>query len=109
MHLSSGVLTHMEMFAFILYPCSPVTGILHKGDGQNIYLGGQRRLVTTLLGTGEQREVDCGRCEGQANQSPLLAPTCLAAAPDGSLYVGDFNLIRCVKTDGTVTTVAMLK
>ncbi|XP_071540810.1 teneurin-m-like [Panulirus ornatus] len=84
-------------------------GILQKGDGQNIYLAGQRRLVTTLLGTGEQREVNCGeRCEGRANLSPLLAPTCLAAAPDGSLYVGDFNLIRRVKPDGTVITVARL-
>ncbi|XP_045622764.2 teneurin-m isoform X2 [Procambarus clarkii] len=84
-------------------------GILQKGNGQNIYLAGQRRLVTTLLGTGEQREVNCGeRCEGKANLSPLLAPTCLAAAPDGSLYVGDFNLIRRVKPDGTVITVARL-
>ncbi|XP_042234258.1 teneurin-m-like isoform X2 [Homarus americanus] len=84
-------------------------GILQKGDGQNIYLAGQRRLVTTLLGTGEQREVNCGEgCEGRANLSPLLAPTCLAAAPDGSLYVGDFNLIRRIKPDGTVITVAKL-
>ncbi|XP_069961217.1 teneurin-m-like isoform X2 [Cherax quadricarinatus] len=84
-------------------------GILQKGNGQNIYLAGQRRLVTTLLGTGEQREVNCGeRCEGRANLSPLLAPTCLASAPDGSLYVGDFNLIRRVKPDGTVITVARL-
>ncbi|XP_064078294.1 teneurin-m-like isoform X3 [Macrobrachium nipponense] len=84
-------------------------GILQKGDGQNIYLSAQRHLVTTLLGTGEQREVDCGAlCEGKASESPLLAPTCLAAAPDGSLYVGDFNLIRRVKPDGTVSTVARL-
>ncbi|XP_042864966.1 teneurin-m-like isoform X4 [Penaeus japonicus] len=84
-------------------------GILQKGDGQNIHLSGQRHLVTTLLGTGEQREVNCGsRCEGRAEHSPLHAPTCLAAAPDGSLYVGDFNLIRRVKPDGTVITVAKL-
>lgn len=84
-------------------------GILQKGDGQNIHLAGQRHLVTTLLGTGEQREVNCGsRCEGRAEHSPLHAPTCLAAAPDGSLYVGDFNLIRRVKPDGTVITVAKL-
>lgn len=73
-------------------------------------MAGQRHLVTTLLGTGEQREVVCGlRCEGDAHKSPLLAPTCLAAAPDGSLYVGDFNLIRRVTPDGKVFTVARLK
>ena len=76
----------------------------------NIHLAGQRHLLTTLLGTGEQREVDCGSyCEGVASRSPLLAATCLAAAPDGSLYVGDFNLIRRVKPDGNVITVAKLK
>ncbi|XP_063885071.1 teneurin-m-like isoform X4 [Scylla paramamosain] len=81
-------------------------GILQKGDGQNIYLAGQRQLVTTLLGTGEERQVMCGdRCEGEATQVPLLSPSCLAAAPDGSLYVGDFNLIHRVWPDGNVTTV----
>lgn len=102
MHLPGTPLTPL--------PLPPQTGILQKGDGQNIYLAGQRRLVTTLLGTGEQREVLCGdRCEGNANEVPLLTPSCLAAAPDGSLYVGDFTLIHRVWPDGKVTTVARLK
>ena len=76
----------------------------------NVHLSEKRHLLTTLIGTGEQREVNCGGvCEGTAFKSPLLAATCLAAAPDGSLYVGDFNLIRRVKPNGNVTTVAKLK
>lgn len=101
---------HLHNTPLTLSAIHPPTGILQKGDGQNIYLAGQRRLVTTLLGTGEQREVLCGeRCEGNANEVPLLTPSCLAAAPDGSLYVGDFTLIHRVWPDGTVTTVAKLK
>ena len=87
-----------------------LSGILQKGDGRNVYLGGQRHLITTLLGTGKLREVPCGaECEGKATESPLLAPTSLASAPDGSLYVGDFDLIRRVTPDGRVYTVAKLK
>ncbi|XP_073967241.1 teneurin transmembrane protein Ten-m isoform X2 [Choristoneura fumiferana] len=84
-------------------------GILQKGDGTNIYLKHKPRLIITTMGDGRQRGLDCGQdCEGAATRQRLLAPVALAAAPDGSIFVGDFNLVRKIKTDGSVWTVVKL-
>ena len=69
-------------------------GILHKGDGTNIYLKERPRKVVNVLGNGRQRRVDCRSCDGKAEDSKLMAPVALASGRDGSLYVGDFNHIR---------------
>lgn len=86
-------------------------GILQKGDGTNLYLKQRPHIIRTILGDGHQRSVECPECEGEApagaNQR-LLAPVALAAAPDGSLFVGDFNLVRRILVDGTVRTVVRL-
>lgn len=88
----------------------PFTGILQKGDGTNIYLKHKPRLIITTMGDGRQRGLDCDSdCEGTATKNRLLAPVALAAAPDGSIFVGDFNLVRKIKTDGSVRTVVKLK
>jgi len=85
-------------------------GILQKGDGSNLYLKHKPRIIRTALGDGHQRPVECDDCEGPAGtKQRLLAPVALAAAPDGSLYVGDFNLVRRILIDGTVRTVVRLK
>ncbi|XP_045492328.1 teneurin-m isoform X2 [Colias croceus] len=78
-------------------------GILQKGDGTNIYLKHKPRLLITALGDGRQRALSCGACPAR-----LLAPGALAAAPDGSLFVGDFNLVRKLAPDGSVHTVVKL-
>ncbi|XP_026326587.1 teneurin-m isoform X2 [Hyposmocoma kahamanoa] len=84
-------------------------GILQKGDGTNIYLKHKPRLIITTMGDGRQRALECGtECTGAANKARLLAPVALAAAPDGSIFVGDFNLVRKINTDGTVRTVVKL-
>ncbi|ELU08904.1 hypothetical protein CAPTEDRAFT_159800 [Capitella teleta] len=69
-------------------------GILHKGDGTNIYLKERPRKVETVLGNGRQRRLDCRQCDGPSKESRLLAPVALASGRDGSLYVGDYNYIR---------------
>lgn len=62
------------------------------------------------MGDGRQRALECGsECSGSATKQRLLAPVALAAAPDGSIFVGDFNLVRKISTDGTVRTVVKLK
>jgi hypothetical protein len=61
------------------------------------------------MGNGHQRALDCTDCEGQASKQRLLAPVALTYAPDGSIFVGDFNLIRRLMVDGTVRTVVRLK
>ncbi|XP_017767897.1 PREDICTED: teneurin-m isoform X2 [Nicrophorus vespilloides] len=83
-------------------------GILQKGDGSNIYLKHKPRVILTTMGDGHQRPLECQDCEGQANKQRLLAPVALATAPDGSIFVGDFNLVRKILTDGTVKTVVRL-
>ncbi|KAJ8984541.1 hypothetical protein NQ317_006827 [Molorchus minor] len=83
-------------------------GILQKGDGSNIYLKHKPRVILTTMGDGHQRPLDCTECEGQASKQRLLAPVALACAPDGSLFVGDFNLIRKIQTDGIVRNIVRL-
>ncbi|XP_073841878.1 teneurin transmembrane protein Ten-m isoform X2 [Musca autumnalis] len=83
-------------------------GILQKGDGSNIYLKNKPRVILTTMGDGHQRPLECMDCDGLAARQRLLAPVALAASPDGSLYVGDFNYIRRIMTDGTVRTVVKL-
>ncbi|XP_030767229.1 teneurin-m isoform X3 [Sitophilus oryzae] len=83
-------------------------GILQKGDGSNIYLKHKPRVILTAMGDGHQRPLDCMDCEGQASRQRLLAPVALASDRDGSLFVGDFNLIRKIQTDGIVRTVVRL-
>lgn len=85
-------------------------GILQKGDGTNVYLKHKPRVIITTMGDGRQRELECGdECYGVASKQRLLAPVALAAAPDGSIFVGDFNLVRKISPDGTVRTVVKLK
>ena len=83
-------------------------GILHKGDGSNVYLKQKPKTILTLMGDGQQRPLHCPYCNGVAKDQRLLAPVALASAPDGSIYVGDFNLVRRIKVDGTVQTVVEL-
>ncbi|RWS25563.1 teneurin-m-like protein [Leptotrombidium deliense] len=82
--------------------------IVHKGDGSNIYMNSRSNEVRNLMGDGLQREVDCQHCDGLVNEQQLLTPIAVAAAPDGSVYIGDFNLIRRIKANGEVSTVVEL-
>ncbi|KAL7287031.1 hypothetical protein TKK_0018763, partial [Trichogramma kaykai] len=83
-------------------------GILQKGDGSNIYLKHKPRVILTTMGDGHQRPLECYDCDGQASKQRLLAPVALATASDGSIFVGDFNLVRKILVDGTVRTVVRL-
>ncbi|UYV62055.1 TENM2 [Cordylochernes scorpioides] len=84
-------------------------GILQKGDGSNIYLKHKPKMLVTTLGDGNQRSLHCGAaCDGPAKSQQLLAPVALASAPDGSIFVGDFNLVRRVTPQGVVSTVVEL-
>ncbi|KAK9876572.1 hypothetical protein WA026_013952 [Henosepilachna vigintioctopunctata] len=83
-------------------------GILQKGDGSNIYLKHKPRVILTAMGDGHQRPLQCNDCDGQASKQRLLAPVALCASPDGSLYVGDFNLVRKILPDGSVRTIVRL-
>lgn len=62
-----------------------------------------------MMGTGHQRPLLCPECNGMAREAKLLAPVALASGPDGSVYVGDFNLIRRITTSGQVYTVFRMR
>lgn len=83
-------------------------GIIQMGDGTNIFLKQKPRMIETVMGDGHQRNLNCGDCDGQAVKMRLLAPVALAAAADGSVYVGDFNYIRKITTDGVVSLLLCL-
>lgn len=57
--------------------------------------------VTTLAGS------TLGYLDGQGKQAQFMGPSDLARDPQGNLLVADFNRIRKVSPDGTVTTLAL--
>ncbi|XP_063706613.1 teneurin-a isoform X5 [Culicoides brevitarsis] len=84
-------------------------GILQKGDGSTLHLKEFPRIIKTIMGTGQQRPLNCkDHCNGIAKDARLLTPVALASGPDGSLFVGDFNLVRRITPDGRVLTVLQL-
>ena len=70
------------------------------------------QVVTTIMGNGDQRPMDCVSPEcsnGPAEKQKLLGPKSITAAPDGALYVADYNIIRKISPDSTVKTILKLK
>jgi len=87
-----------------------IIGILQKGDGSILYFKHQYpHTLHVVTGTGMQRPLNCKDCNGLAKDTRLLSPLALACGPDGSLYVGDFNLIRKLTPEGSVFTVLQLR
>lgn len=75
--------------------------ILQRGDGQNFNLKTDKpRVVQAIMGDGYQRQATCSYCDGATMpaEQRLLKPQALVSAPDGSIYVGDFNLIRKIES-----------
>ncbi|XP_057340739.1 teneurin-a isoform X2 [Microplitis mediator] len=83
-------------------------GILQKGDGSTLHFKQYPRTVKVVMGTGLQRSLVCQNCDGLAKDARLLTPVALASGPDGSIYVGDFNLVRRITPKGNVYTVLIL-
>ena len=83
--------------------CSIFSGILQKGDGSIIEFSSYPRLVTHVIGNGKKRPFQCNEnssqngCDNvQAINSSLMNVKCLTSGPDGSIYIGDYNLVRRV-------------
>lgn len=84
-------------------------GILQKGDGSTFHMKEYPRTVKVVMGTGLQRPLNCpDHCNGIAKDARLLTPIALASGADGSLFVGDFNLVRRITPEGKVFTVLQL-
>ena len=86
-------------------------GVLQKGDGSLMELKSLfPRLVRHVAGSqhGEKRAFECRaeQCNvNEASQARLLNVVSLASGPDGSLFIGDFNLVRRLTPQGEVFTV----
>ncbi|XP_062274916.1 teneurin-4 isoform X5 [Scomber scombrus] len=85
------------------------SGILHMGNGENIFISQQPPVIGSVMGNGRRRSLSCPSCNGLADGNKLLAPVALACGSDGSLYVGDFNYVRRIFTTGNVTSVLELR
>ncbi|XP_053176596.1 teneurin-4 isoform X6 [Scomber japonicus] len=84
------------------------SGILHMGNGENVFISQQPPVIGSVMGNGRRRSLSCPSCNGLADGNKLLAPVALACGSDGSLYVGDFNYVRRIFTTGNVTSVLEL-
>lgn len=70
------------------------SGIVSMGDGSTLYLKHSPLKLIYVLGGSERRPENCLDCSSSLETAQLLQPKALTASPDGSLFVGDFNLIR---------------
>ncbi|MEQ2232265.1 Teneurin-4, partial [Ilyodon furcidens] len=85
------------------------SGILHMGNGENVFISQQPPVIGSVIGNGRRRSISCPSCNGLADGNKLLAPVALACGSDGSLYVGDFNYVRRIFITGNVTSVLELR
>ncbi|RXM97462.1 Teneurin-2 [Acipenser ruthenus] len=84
-------------------------GILHKGNGENLFLTQQPAVISSIMGNGRRRSITCPSCSGLADGNKLLAPVALAAGIDGSLYIGDLNFVRRVFPSMNTTNILELR
>ncbi|PAA86777.1 hypothetical protein BOX15_Mlig018505g1 [Macrostomum lignano] len=79
-------------------------GVLHRGDGATEYLSQRPWTSSTVAGTGARRDpltcpipADSSSSPQPACQRSLQSPVALAAAPDGSLIIGDGRYLRILQ------------
>uniref|UniRef100_A0A8C3VSS4 Teneurin-1 n=1 Tax=Catagonus wagneri TaxID=51154 RepID=A0A8C3VSS4_9CETA len=87
---------------------NPQSGIIHKGNGENMFISQQPPVISTIMGNGHQRSVACTNCNGPSHNNKLFAPVALASGPDGSVYVGDFNFVRRIFPSGNSVSILEL-
>ncbi|KAM3827511.1 teneurin-1 [Vipera latastei] len=85
------------------------SGIVHKGNGENIFISQQPAVISTVMGNGHQRSVSCTNCNGPSHSSKLFAPVALASGTDGSIYIGDFNFVRRLLPSGNSVSILELR
>ncbi|EFP09504.1 CRE-TEN-1 protein [Caenorhabditis remanei] len=86
-----------------------VNNIVEMGNGGHRLISESEPRVSTLAGIdGIKRDVECSKCDGRVESISLFRPTTVVYGQDGSLIIGDHNLIRRVAPDGQVTTILTL-
>ncbi len=83
-------------------------GNMYTADFDNdvIYKVAPNGVTTIVAGT--YQKLGFAGDGGPATSAMLYEPTCVAPAPDGTLYIADYHnsRIRKVATDGTISTIA---
>ncbi|UMM23757.1 hypothetical protein L5515_004315 [Caenorhabditis briggsae] len=86
-----------------------VNNIVEMGNGGYRLISEGEPRVSTLAGIdGIKRDVECSKCDGRIESISLFRPSTVVHGHDGSLIIGDHNLIRRVSPDGQVTTILTL-
>ena len=86
---------------------------MQKGDGSIIEFSSYPRLVSHIIGSGKKRPFQCTENSPQngcdnisALRSSLMNVKCLTSGPDGSIYIGDYNLVRrVIPSTGKIHTI----
>lgn len=87
-----------------------LSGILHKGSGENVFISEQQPpVISSIMGNGRRRSISCPSCSGLAEGNKLLAPVALACDGEGNLYVGDLNFVRRVYPSLNTTAILELR
>uniref|UniRef100_A0AC35TJA7 Teneurin-1 n=1 Tax=Rhabditophanes sp. KR3021 TaxID=114890 RepID=A0AC35TJA7_9BILA len=74
-----------------------LNNILERGDGKRLQLGEDERMVENFVGNENQRESKCFFCNSQKIEEALFyEPREIVFSKDGTLLIGDHNLIRMV-------------
>ena len=86
-------------------------GILQKGDGSRDDLRKHGSTLVPVMGTGSARDFQCESlsCQGRAGSASLLNVVTMTTGPDGSIYVGDYNLVRRISPAGNVSTILQFR
>uniref|UniRef100_A0A915PKS0 EGF-like domain-containing protein n=1 Tax=Setaria digitata TaxID=48799 RepID=A0A915PKS0_9BILA len=85
-----------------------VHNVLEKGDGTRIFLDEAAPLLATLIGSEQQRPVICPFCDTFVSDARLFRPDALCVGNDGSLYIGDYNLLRRLTPSGMLVSLLEL-
>ncbi|XP_070560320.1 teneurin-3-like [Ptychodera flava] len=86
-----------------------IAGTLHTGSGDVIGYRDKNKVLKTVAGSAVRAGIDCRTCgEGFGEDTELRLPVAVAASPDGSVFLGDYNFIRRIWPNGTVSTVTQL-
>ncbi|CCD70175.2 Teneurin-1 [Caenorhabditis elegans] len=86
-----------------------VNNVVEMGNGGYRLITESEPRVSTFAGLdGVKRDVECLKCEGKVDSISLFRPTTVVYAQDGSLIIGDHNMIRRVSQDGQVSTILTL-
>ncbi|KAK6741696.1 hypothetical protein RB195_009519 [Necator americanus] len=85
-----------------------VNSVLEMGNGGRRFISNSVPMLELFVGSNKRRPLECQNCNGQAADASLFRPSTLAHGLDGSVFIGDHNLIRRVSLDGQISTVLSL-